>query len=308
MNMQCLSVVVLLACAAAAQPAEATQRFAPAALYRAASGAVVMVYAEREADTFTTATGTLISEAGYILTNQHVVAPTAPGTTPTVYVSFKPATLSGNPEQDIQTAVAAQVLASDARIDLALLRVETPLPVHVVPLAFGNSDQVEIGQAVAAIGHPGGGGLWTLTTGTISNIQRDGDLDVFQTDTALNPGNSGGPLVDANGRLIGVNTYVVRLGPNDLPLEGLNFSLRSNFVKAWLSTLDVPILEAAQASNAVLESIEGDLAHGFRGPQGEPMYGVPDHDLDTKALSRSLKQRVSGKAEKAFEELDSLSH
>jgi serine protease Do len=282
-KLQRLILLVLLAGASHAQSAEGTKAFSPAELYRATSGSVVMVYAEDGEESFNTATGTLISQQGHILTNHHVVAAPGDGEVPGVYVSFKPPTLSGDPARDVRTAVPAEVIASDANADLALLRVKAPLPAHVAPLAFGDSDRVEIGQSVAAIGHPGGGGLWTLTTGTISNVQRDGDLDVFQTDTALNPGNSGGPLVDAAGNLIGVNAYVVRLGANDLPLEGLNFSLQSNFVRAWLDGLEVPLLRVAHRPAADVGS-------------------APD------TLAESPQERISGNADRAFGELDALTH
>jgi hypothetical protein len=105
----------------------------------------------------------------------------------------------------------------------------------------GNSEVVEIGESVAAIGHPGGGGLWTLTTGTISSTRMDGAREVFQTDAAINPGNSGGPLIDGHSHLIGVNTFVRRVNAQGLPLEGLNYSLRSKLARGWLTKQGVAV-------------------------------------------------------------------
>jgi serine protease Do len=114
-------------------------------------------------------------------------------------------------------------------------------------IQIGDSEEVEVGEPVAAIGHPGGGGLWTLTTGTVSSVRRDGVRDVFQTDTAINPGNSGGPLLDENARLIGVNTFVRRVNKQGLPLEGLNYSLRSALALEWLGDHGVGLAAVRRA-------------------------------------------------------------
>lgn len=120
------------------------------------------------------------------------------------------------------------------------MKVEGIPPIASV-ISFGDSEATEIGSPVAAIGHPGGGGLWTLTTGTISSIRSEGKRQVFQTDTAINPGNSGGPLLDGNASLIGLNTYVKRVNSQGMPLEGLNYSLRSSLAERWLHGLGVQV-------------------------------------------------------------------
>jgi serine protease Do len=89
-----------------------------------------------------------------------------------------------------------------------------------------------------AIGHPEQGGLWTLTTGVISaevdNFNGVKGKHVFQTETGLNRGNSGGPLLDGEGRMIGVNTAIARVASDGLPITSISFSLKSNVAAQWL--------------------------------------------------------------------------
>ena len=109
-------------------------------------------------------------------------------------------------------------------------------------LELDDSDRIEIGDRVVAIGHPEQGGLWTLTTGTISaqfeNFNATKGKSVFQTETGLNRGNSGGPLLDTSGRMVGVNTAIARLSPDGLPITSISFSLKSNVAKQWLRVQD----------------------------------------------------------------------
>jgi serine protease Do len=89
-----------------------------------------------------------------------------------------------------------------------------------------------------AIGHPEQGGLWTLTTGVISaevdNFNGVKGKHVFQTETGLNRGNSGGPLLDGEGRMIGVNTAIARVASDGLPITSISFSLKSSVATQWL--------------------------------------------------------------------------
>src|SRR5439155_1487845 len=98
---------------------------------------------------------------------------------------------------------------------------------------------------VLAIGHPEQGGLWTLTTGVISAEFEDYNntkgKHVFQTETGLNRGNSGGPLLDSQGRIIGVNTAIARLAPDGLPIPSISFALKSSVARSWLRSQAVPV-------------------------------------------------------------------
>jgi S1-C subfamily serine protease len=148
-----------------------------------------------------TGSGFVIDNAGTILTNAHVVN----GATK-VAVQF----------EDKQS-VEAKILGKDESTDLALLKVD-PEGLRLVPLTLGSSGGVEVGDPAIAIGNPFGLER-TLTTGVISAVQRTIQApnsfeidDVLQTDAPINPGNSGGPLIDATGKVIGINSQIATAG------------------------------------------------------------------------------------------------
>lgn len=160
-----------------------------------------------------TGTGFLISANGYILTNAHVVEGNNK-----VYIYFD----SGN-------EVLADVVRIHPGVDLALLKIK---PDSALPyLRLGNSDQCEPGETVIAIGSPirlSG----TVTKGIVSAKRRVERLGItfIQTDTALNPGNSGGPLMNMAGEVIGVNTGKILIPDS----ERLNFAIAINDAKRFL--------------------------------------------------------------------------
>ena len=140
--------------------------------------------------------GFVLHQAGYIVTNAHVVARTA--------------------EQKVifadQREYDAQVVATDHEHDLAVLKIDPPQP--LVPLRLGSSDDLMVGETAIAIGNPLGY-QHTVTAGVISALDRTlelrGDLSfegLIQTDASINPGNSGGPLLNVLGELIGINTAI----------------------------------------------------------------------------------------------------
>jgi S1-C subfamily serine protease len=211
------------------------QAFSAANVYRNTSSSVVLIFGFSDSDSGRSGTGSILTSDGLVLTNDHVVANPETGRVfPNLVIYFKPTPISGDNRKDLTKPFLVDVIARDSELDLALLRIKDP-PSGLRPVEVGDSEEVEIGESVAAIGHPGGGGLWTLTTGTISSKRRDHARDVFQTDAAINPGNSGGPLFDEYGRLVGVNTFVRRVNDEGLPLEGLNYSLRSSLALSWVN-------------------------------------------------------------------------
>ncbi len=156
-------------------------------------------------------TGFLINSQGYILTNNHVV--------------------SGASSIEVQLADGRKLLAkkigTDPKTDLAVIQISgKDLPY----LKFGDSDRVEVGEWVVAIGHPRGLDQ-TVTQGIISAKHRKGISDpssyqdFLQTDAAINPGNSGGPLLDLNGYVIGINSAIASSSGGS---EGIGFAIPSN--------------------------------------------------------------------------------
>ena len=166
-----------------------------------------------------TGSGFVVKPDGLILTNNHVVTGSQQLTV----------TLAGDKKQ-----YKARVLGTDPRNDLALVRIQADRPLPFLKL--GDSDSLQVGQKVLAIGNPFGFG-GTLTTGVVSSLGRtlqpqEGRRleDMIQTDAAINPGNSGGPLLDSHGAVIGINTAIY--GPQGN--IGIGFALPINRAKAML--------------------------------------------------------------------------
>ncbi|GAB4024564.1 S1C family serine protease [Spirosoma koreense] len=164
---------------------------------------------EREPQDGGTGSGFVISSDGYIITNNHVVA----GATQ-ISVSLPDS-------RDYE----ATLIGRDPATDIAVLKIYAD---NLKAIRFADSKQVQVGQIAVAVGNPYGF-QYSLTAGVVSALGRtlrseSGRLidDVIQTDAALNPGNSGGPLVNSNGDVIGVNTAVI------LPAQGICFAVSSN--------------------------------------------------------------------------------
>jgi 2-alkenal reductase len=165
--------------------------------------------------------GVIFSNNGYLLTNDHVIS--GHETLAVVFV-------------DGETA-QAKLVGSDTYADLAVLQVQPPLPGVA---SLGNSDVLRPGETVIAIGSPLGDFKNTVTVGVVSATGRTVDTgkgyqleDLIQTDAAINQGNSGGPLVNLAGQVIGLNTLIVRGGSFGRSIaEGLGFAVASNTVGA----------------------------------------------------------------------------
>jgi len=173
-----------------------------------------------------TGSGFVVDNAGTILTNAHVVN----GATK-VTVQF----------QD-KESVDAKVLGKDESTDLALLKID-PTGRKLTPLALGSSKGVQVGDPAIAIGNPFGLER-TLTTGVISAVQRTIQApnnfqidDVLQTDAPINPGNSGGPLIDATGKVIGINSQIATGGSSSQGSVGIGFAVPIDTAKQIIPDL-----------------------------------------------------------------------
>jgi S1-C subfamily serine protease len=173
-----------------------------------------------------TGSGFVVDQAGTILTNAHVVN----GATK-VTVQFQN-----------KKSVDAKVLGKDESTDLALLKVD-PTGLKLTPLTLGSSKGVQVGDPAIAIGNPFGLER-TLTTGVISAVQRTIQApnnfqidDVLQTDAPINPGNSGGPLIDATGKVIGINSQIATGGSGSQGSVGIGFAVPIDTAKQIIPDL-----------------------------------------------------------------------
>ena len=161
--------------------------------------------------------GFIVSKDGKVVTNLHVIR------------DMKSASVQlANGE----TFDSVSVLATDERRDLAVVRVAG---FNLPNLDLGNSDTLTVGEAVVIVGSPRGL-EGTVTAGILSSVRDAADgLKVLQTDAAVNPGNSGGPLLNDRGQAIGVVSFILRSS------QGLNFAVPINYVRGLLSSLHEPM-------------------------------------------------------------------
>ena len=240
----------------AAQPLEGTS-FEPARIYAARAEGVVTIFAFFNADAGATGgqgSGFVVSEDGYILTSSHVVT-NAGGDEPRnvqaaahVFVEFR----DGD-------RVAARVVGWDLFDDIAVLKVD-PERHPLAPVPLGDSSAVQVGEPVAAIGSPFGAEN-SLATGVVSAIERTipaltssfSLVDAIQIDAPINRGNSGGPLFDARGRVIGINAQI---RSNSGLAEGVGFA--------------VPINAAKRSMDQLID--RGTVAYGYVGVRADDLW------------------------------------
>ncbi len=205
--------------------------------------------------------GFIINEEGYILSNAHVAA----------NATEIRVVLSGSDQE-----IPAKIIGMDPMTDTALLKAEAGFPLQALPL--GDSDALKVGEMVIAIGNPLGL-THTMTSGLISAKQRvipgqNGQvLDFLQTDSAINPGSSGGPLINLYGEVIGVNTAII----SDAQLVG--FAIPMNTVKEVM-----PLL------------ITGQTGRGWFGAAGIPLTTKDAVRLNYPDSSGILIREVSEKS------------
>ena len=174
-----------------------------------------------------TGSGVIISADGYIVTNAHVVKGSR-------HIQVQLANSLERPVghsvlQPMATKLDAKIVGVDRDSDLAVLKIErTGLPF----LHFGDSEELRQGQLVLAFGNPLGLAN-SVTMGVVSSIARqikpEDPMIYIQTDAPINPGNSGGPLLDADGRVVGINTFILTQSGGS---EGIGFAIPSNIVRS----------------------------------------------------------------------------
>jgi S1-C subfamily serine protease len=272
------------------QPTGAQKGLSPEAIYKQDGPGVVQITAtsvtQAPADPFnflpstpqtsqSLGSGFVIDRAGHIVTNLHVIEGAQK-----VQVSF-----SG------QDQLPATVVGKDRSTDLAVLKVDAHARA-LTPLPLGNSDDVRVGDPVYAIGNPFGL-TRTLTTGVVSAVQRQifapngVPIDsAIQTDAAINHGNSGGPLIDASGRVIGVTSQIQTGGAQNQGNVGIGFAIPVNTVR----DIAGQIISHGQAQHAFL-GLSADAVT----PQLKKLFNLPTaHGLLVRDVTRGSGAAKAG--------------
>ena len=243
--------------------------------------------------------GFIINEDGYILTNYHVVELAISNNTKDVTV------ILSNGEE-----VAAKVVNYDQNRDIAMVKLADGTKVPAVA-ELGDSDGLYVGQEVVAIGTPLGKNFaQTLTKGIVSGVNRNlttegGNTgDYIQTDAAINSGNSGGPLINTKGEVIGINTAKLS-GQSETTIEGMGFAIPINDAKDRIESLSKPILNLG----ITVREVNSELAKQNNLPkEGLWVVGVTENSPAAKAgiQPSDLIIKFDGKEVKTFDELSKL--
>lgn len=215
-----------------------------------------------------TGTGVIVTNDGYIVTNNHVVRDADE-----VMVTLHD-----------DRSFRAEIVGTDPHTDLAVLKVDA----NVTPARLGNSDAMNVGEWVLAIGTPFGLDQ-TVTAGIVSakgraNVGVADYEDFLQTDAAINPGNSGGPLVNLDGEVVGINTAIASRSGT---YNGIGFAIPSNMVRSVMDALIRDGRVERGRIGALVQDLSDDLARsfGFEGDRGVLIGDVvPDGPADRAGL------------------------
>lgn len=247
--------------------------------------------------------GSIISSDGYVLTNHHVVSGADS--------QFGQINVTLNDGRTLP----ADYVASDPATDIAVVKIRDVSGLPAVQ--FGDSEQLRVGQEVVAIGSPLGLSS-TVTSGIVSALNRPvrasdagGEsslIDAIQTDAAINPGNSGGPLVDMNGRIVGMNSVIASMSSGgEAGSIGLGFAIPANFAKRVADQLittgrashpmmGVQVAGRRDVDGALIASVEPDGPADRAGLQvGDVVRRVDSRSIDhSDALVAAIRSQEFG--------------
>ena len=224
-------------------------------IYTRNIGSVVSIICNG-AGSSSTGTGVILSRNGYIVTNAHVVENA----------------MSVSVQLSDDRQFYADIVGADEISDLAVLHISAE---DLIPAQFGDSSALRVGDTVVAIGNPLGVEFrGTYTNGIVSAINRDVDVDgrtmtLIQTNAALNSGNSGGPLINCYGQVIGINTMKIGTFTHASGVEGLGFAIPSATVKEIVDQLVAQGYVSGRPSLGLEgEAISGVYQYYYRMPKG----------------------------------------
>ena len=220
-----------------------------------------------------TGTGVIFSDQGYIVTNYHVIE------------DARSMTVLLTDERQFD----AVLVGADSVSDLAVIYVEAA---DLIPAEFGDSTAMRVGDSVAAIGDPLGSEFrGTLTNGIVSAINRDVSvggrtMTLIQTNAAINSGNSGGPLINCYGQVIGINTLKIGDNASSAGVEGLGFAIPSATVKEVVDQLTEKGYVSGRPTLGISgEGVSSFYQHYYRMPAGLYIGEIdPDSDAAAKGL------------------------
>ena len=250
----------------------------PAEVYELTVNSVVGIRTEstvnafgQEAVSASAGSGFVLSEDGYVITNAHVVSGAQ---------TIKVELFNGE-------SYPAELVGADTSFDIAVLKVETE---GLKPVSVGNSDQLKVGEEVVAIGNPLGELTFTMTNGILSALDREINTDgnpqnMIQTNAAINSGNSGGPLFDMDGNVIGVTTAKYSGSTNSgTTIEGLGFAIPINTaLKVAYDLAEYGYVKGQAFLGITVKTLDSQTASYYGLPVGPRVESVNEGSCAEKA-------------------------
>lgn len=246
--------------------------------------------------------GIIISDDGYILTNNHVIS--SDTSTSSFYAITEATSIKVNLYNSDET-FDATVIGTDSYTDLAVLKIDKT---GLTPATLGDSNNVKVGEFVMAIGNPLGMD-YSVTTGVVSAVNREVESEgttyyAIQTDAAINSGNSGGALVNANGEVIGVNTLKL----SGTGIEGIGFAIPISSTTSIVNQL-IEYQTVKRPYIGILgSSVDNQTAQRYNLPEGIYVESVEENSPAQKAgiVQSDIITKINGQEVKSVNELNQI--
>lgn len=255
-----------------------------------------------------TGTGIVMNEEGYIITNAHCVYDTSE------YDCGKAVSVNVVMGDEDATEYEAEIVGYDLETDLAVLKIEAD---NLIPAEFGDSDTLRVGELVVAIGNPLGFELFgTTTCGIVSALNREvtiseKEMTLIQTDTAINSGNSGGPLLNSYGQVIGINSAKIssNYASGGASVEGLAFAIPISDASEIIDDLINHGYVVGRPQIGIMsENVNAEMAQRFNMPEGVYVYSVtPGSAAEAAGIRQGdIITGIQGQTVKTTDELNKI--